>query len=261
MLLNRAGACALGIAAVLVFAPVAQAEVISVDPGQKISVGKKITGSGQNLPSIDAAVPWNIGTGPASQVISYYTSGEVARDQGYVASAARKWTRQWIKRECGSTKPARVRDCKAAAVFDIDDTLKSSFPLLSSATPSFSYDQAASRVAIASCSKPVIEAIELLYHDLSKMGVAIFLVTGRPATQRDETIACLKSAGLIGWKELILRPAGNKGSAALYKSLTRKGIEKNGWKIGPSIGDQMSDMSYGHLKHGFLVPNPMYYLP
>jgi hypothetical protein len=28
-----------------------------------------------------------------------------------------------------------------------------------------------------------------------------------------------------------------------------------------SVGDQVSDMAYGRLKFGFLMPNPMYYLP
>jgi hypothetical protein len=28
-----------------------------------------------------------------------------------------------------------------------------------------------------------------------------------------------------------------------------------------SVDDQVSDMAHGRLKHGFLLPNPMYYLP
>ena len=27
-----------------------------------------------------------------------------------------------------------------------------------------------------------------------------------------------------------------------------------------SVGDQVSDMSFGHLRRGFLLPNTMYYL-
>jgi len=34
-----------------------------------------------------------------------------------------------------------------------------------------------------------------------------------------------------------------------------------GVKIGPSIGDQVSDMSYGYLGRGFLLPNLMYLVP
>ncbi len=47
----------------------------------------------------------------------------------------------------------------------------------------------------------------------------------------------------------------------LDKAQVRRQLVKQGWKIGPSIGDQISDMAGGYLTHGFLLPNPMHYLP
>jgi acid phosphatase len=37
-------------------------------------------------------------------------------------------------------------------------------------------------------------------------------------------------------------------------------LERRGFTIVASVGDQVSDMSYGHLRRGFLMPNTMYYI-
>ena len=37
-------------------------------------------------------------------------------------------------------------------------------------------------------------------------------------------------------------------------------LEKKGYAIIASIGDQVSDMSWGHLERGFLLPNVMAHL-
>lgn len=242
-------------------APAAQAVIVPVDPGKALSAGKSIVGSGQNLPSIDTSATYDVGPGPAPQIDSYYTSGAAARDQQEVAAAALRWTRGWVKEICGSTKPADVRRCKAAAVFDIDDTLVTWFPVLSSNSPAFGYDSARADAAMAACTTPVIEGTKRLYLTLQRMGVTPILITGRPDTQRDITVACLNSLGLAGWQTLIMRAAGDDRPASVYKSQARKGLERQGWRIGPSTGDQISDMALGHLGHGFLIPNPMYFIP
>jgi len=48
--------------------------------------------------------------------------------------------------------------------------------------------------------------------------------------------------------------AGNKDN----KPFMVKCLNEHG--IAASVGDQVSDMSFGHLMHGFLLPNTMYYL-
>ncbi|MFM7597441.1 MAG: HAD family acid phosphatase [Actinomycetota bacterium] len=50
-------------------------------------------------------------------------------------------------------------------------------------------------------------------------------------------------------------------SADVYKSQERDKLQRSGHRIVASIGDQVSDMSLGHLKAGFLLPNVMYYIP
>ena len=71
-----------------------------------------------------------------------------------------------------------------------------------------------------------------------------------------------KGHGVTGVKQLILRsPQDEALTAAVYKSRARAGLEKKGWKIALSLGDQVSDMSLGHADAGFLLPNPMYFIP
>ena len=244
-----------------VAAPVASAEVVPVDPGATLSAGRSILGSGQNLPSINGTDVYTIGPGPAAQIDAYYSSGTAARDQRQVAAAALTWTKKWLRETCGSTKPAKVRACRAAAVFDIDDTLVTWFPVLSTNDPAFSINSTRSNDAIAECVPPVIGATKRLYTSLQRLGVTPMLITGRPDTQRADTVRCLESLGISGWNTLVMRSAGDERPASVYKSQARKGMERKGWKIGPSTGDQISDMAMGHLGHGFLIPNPMYFIP
>lgn len=242
-------------------AATAQAEVVPVDPGRSVSAGKTIVGTGQNLPTINAESTWNIGPSSAALVNAYYGSGAALADQRDLAAAATKWSKKWLREKCGSLKKAVVLECKAAAVFDIDDTLLSSYPTLSTNTPAFLFSQSSFDAAATQCTATVIEPVKELYLSLQRMGVATVLLTGRGESLRDATANCLRQAGLGGWETLILRQAGDTDSASLYKAKARRGLVKAGWQIGPSVGDQISDMSYGALGRGFLVPNPMYLIP
>lgn len=239
----------------------AHAELISVDPGRALGAERPITGTGQNLLSLGATEYWSIGSYPASLVSKYYDSGEALKDQAEVSAAALRWTRTWVKKECGSTKPAKIRGCKAAAVFDVDETLLSNYDWFAKSTPQFTVDPAASAAANANCTLPVIEPTRTLFNNLKKIGVTPFIITGRPEADRDATAACLTKAGITGYAELILKPAGNTQSAADRKADQRKALIEKGWKIGPSIGDQISDMAGGSMAHGFLLPNGIYFIP
>ncbi len=250
-----ATACSLVLVAGVSAAPVA------VDPGAALSAGKPITGSGENLPSLRVTSPWNIGPNAAAQVEAYYTSGEATADQAAVSRAALRWTRSWVQRSCGSVKPAVVRTCKAAAVFDIDETLLSNYPVLAAATPAFTFSSAASDAAVENCSTPANQPVKALFVSLKRLGVTMFIVTGRAESERAATAACLTKVGITDYEGLILKPSGNTQNAAARKADQRRELVSQGWKIGPSIGDQVSDMAYGSLAHGFLLPNAMYFIP
>lgn len=254
-------ALALVAATTIALSSTAGAQTVVVDPGTALSAGKVIIGTGQNLPSLDSTGSWNIGSYPASQVNAYYSSGAAAADQAEVAASALAWSKSWVKKVCGSSKPAKVRACKAAAVFDIDETLLSNYEWISSLPVPFTYDVAASNAANQNCTTPPIKATLALFNSFKSMGVTPFLVTGRDESQRQLTEACLAKAGITGYEALVLKPAGNTQSAAQRKADQRKALISQGWKIGPSVGDQISDMSNGSLTRGFLLPNAMYYLP
>lgn len=239
----------------------AQADVIAVDPGRDVSAGKRIMGSGQNLPSLNATSTWNIGSLPAELVNRYYSSGQVGEDQADIARAARLWSEKWIRTTCGSTERAKVRACNVAAVFDIDDTLLSTYPTLSGNAPAFTFSQEAFNTAATSCTAPVIEPVKALYVHLKRLGVDMVLLTGRGEAMRESTKTCLRKAGITGWVKFILRQADDTESASVYKAKERRALIAQGWRIGPSVGDQVSDMSYGALGRGFLLPNPMYLIP
>jgi hypothetical protein len=251
------------IAAFALVAPInmASAETISVDVGTNVNENRPITGTGQNLPSMDlTSGHWVIGPNPAPVIISYYSSGKALKDQSEVSAAALKWTRSWVTKECGSTKPAKVRACKAAAVFDVDETLLSNYETFAKADPQFTIVAADFAAANANCTTPVIAPVRALFKAFTKLGVTSFIITGRSEADRVSTETCLAQAGIVGYGALILMPAGNTQNAATRKSDQRQELIKKGWKIGPSIGDQISDMANGSMQRGFLLPNLMYYI-
>lgn len=244
----------------LIAGPAAVAETLRVDPGSEIAAGKVIIGSGQNLPSMDSASPWDIGSYSASTVIAYYTTN-AALDQAEVAAAAVAWTRNWLRRECGGLSVGAIGECRAIAVFDVDDTLLSTYPIGVAITPQFGYDPAASNEAVQACSTPVIQASREAYRIFRSWGMATAIITGRPVSQRQATLDCLAENGMSQWESVRLRSSADTGSAATYKKSAREELAAQGWRIGPSIGDQVSDMSYGSLGRGFLMPNVRYFLP
>lgn len=258
---SRLAVAACAAVSAIAFAATAHAAVVPVDPGKTVSAGKTILGTGQNLPSMNTSQPWDIGPFPAAQVSAYYANGSAANDQAQITRAALTWTKHWVKQVCGDTTPKKVRQCKTAAIFDIDDTLLSSYPVLSTMTSPFTYDSAVNAASVQNCTTPVIAPAVALFNSLKSLGVTPFLITGRGESEREATQQCLAKSGITGYAALILKPTGNTQVAAVRKAEQRKALIKQGWKIGPSIGDQVSDMALGNLTRGFLLPNVMYYLP
>lgn len=247
--------------AVLVSIPMTGQAVVNVDPGAKTSAGKTIIGSGRNLPTLNPLAPWDIGSEAKDQVVAYYTDGTALRDRRDVTNSAKNWTRNWLKETCGSLELSVIKNCNAAAVFDIDDTLFSTYGVSSTNTPAFTYDPTRSSTAESTCALPTIRTTKKLFKDFQSWGMDIVLITGRYESERAATIKCLNAAGISGWKKLTMRQEGDKGLASTYKAKNRKAIEETGVKIGPSMGDQVSDMSYGYLGRGFLLPNLMFFIP
>lgn len=244
-----------GLALSGVTAGAASAVVVPVDPGPT-AAGRPIWGTGQNLPPMVATGNYFVGPGFADDVIDYYDSGRATKDQKAVAEAAADWVDGWIDEHCGGD----ARSCKAAVVFDVDETLLSNYAYYEST--GFTFDQAGWNSFTESCGNTAIAPVRRLYTHFRKSGLFVVLLTGRSYTERPTTAACLAKRGITGWDRLILRSADQQPlSADDFKSGERQQLQVAGYRIVASIGDQVSDMSRGRLKAGFLLPNPMYLIP
>lgn len=245
--------------AVALTAPaVAQAAAFPVNPGPTVA-SRTIIGTGQNLPPI-AETTYNVGPYMAPQVTAYYTGKQIQRDRADVTTAAWRFVRDWTRDRCGSTK-ASVRACKAMVVFDVDETLLNSYSYSIAQDPQFTFDPSTWTEYVDACGYSVISQARDAFNRLKALGVRIALISSGDSDTRTAMVACLNSMGISGWDRYVMR--GDEApdlSGAEYKALARKRLQREGFVIVASIGDQVSDMSYGHLKRGFLMPNTMYYL-
>ena len=109
-------------------------------------------------------------------------------------------------------------------------------------------------------SKAIGSTLELARHARG-LGVAVFFITGRPASLREATERNLRAEG-YEWERVILLPEGGSfKSAADFKAPERRKLTEEGYTILLTIGDQQSDLSGGYAERTFKLPNPVYFLP
>ncbi|MEY4170366.1 MAG: hypothetical protein RLZ94_1439 [Actinomycetota bacterium] len=239
----------------LVAVPTAHAAVVPVDPGPSVE-GRPVWGTTQNLPPMMGTGMYFAGPQNAQAIEEYYDSGQARRDQLSIAQAAREWIYAWVDDRCGG----RPQSCDATVVFDVDETLLSNYEFYKGT--GFTFDQAAWNAFNEACQNTAIAPARNLYRTLVRDGFSVVLITGRAEADRSWTSACLRKRGISGWDELMLRtPAEASLTADDFKSQRRSDLQREGHRIVASIGDQVSDMSKGHLKAGFLLPNIMYFIP
>lgn len=246
----------LGVAITLAVATspvVAHAATVPVDPGP-LGKGRPIVGTTQNLPSLDSSDPYDAGPGFAAQLRTIYEDGTIRALQKDVAQQARATIRAWERQHPNASKPA--------VVFDVDDTMLNNYVEYSTNDPAFSYDRERDTQFVMECAATANVPVRRLYRQLHADGFRIGIITGRPQDQRAATRDCLRERGFPQWDRLITRTDATASlSSARFKAKARRSLQDDGWTIVASVGDQVSDMSYGRLKHGFLMPNPMYFLP
>ena len=160
---------------------------------------------------------------------------------------------------------------KPAVVFDIDDTLLSTYDY--TLAEQFGYDSATNQVWIDDAAFPAVFYMPQLVAFAAKHGYSIFYITGRPQSQTAATVKDLTSAGYtapaVG--HLFLKPSAPPSylhcaaaptcTTTEYKSGTRKYISSLGYTIVADFGDQYSDLLGGDAGHQVKLPNPMYYIP
>lgn len=235
--------------------PVAWADAFPVNPGP-IVAGRPIVGTAQNLPPVTGktydAGPLNI-----EAITAYYTEHAPA-DRAAVARAANRWVDSWLQRNCSGRTPAQ---CRAVVVFDIDETLLGTLSYSLAQDPPNVFNPVTWSAYVRSCGYQPIPEVIALYDSLKARKVPLVLLGGGSADLREEWVACLNRQGISGWREFILRDGASAGlSVSRFKANERARLEAAGDRIIASVGDQVSDMAYGHLARGFLLPNLLYYL-
>jgi acid phosphatase len=213
-------------------------------------------------------------SGPADQIdpininwvktqLTNYKAGNYDYDVAAVLADARVYIERRMKQSV--TKPA--------VVLDIDETSLSNWPNLKADDYGFFLDVEC-KLAELPCGfnnwvmkgvAPVIQPTLEFYNYLVSENIPVFFVTGRRDSQRTKTEENLSLATFKGWTRLVTRPDDDHTPSIVpFKSGEREKIEKEGYTILASIGDQRSDLegnSAGtHFECGFKIPNPFYFI-
>jgi len=147
----------------------------------------------------------------------------------------------------------------AAVVFDIDDTVLSSY--CDEKSISFGYIPEFAHEWVMRADAPAIAQSKKLYDYLVKHGFHVIFLTGRKLDEYDATLKNLREQGFSTFDKLIVRsPAEEQLSAQEYKTAHRSQLTKEGYHIVGSVGDQWSDLEGGNVGYKVKLPNYRYLL-
>jgi predicted secreted acid phosphatase len=190
----------------------------------------------------------------------YHDSGAYDRDLRGVAGQAESWIKA---RAASAHHPALVLDIDETALSNWEIIQRDDFgrPIagpadLASAGPWgwAEWDQLGRDPAI----EPTLE----VFRAARRANVAVFFITGRPESQRAATKRNLRAVGLGDYAKLFMVPNGAHFTSAVdFKMPVRVQIERLGYTIIASMGDQPSDLLGGHAEKKFLLPDPFYRVP
>ena len=196
--------------------------------------------------------PLNLSTAKAA-VVAYHDSGAYQREVAAVAAEAVAWLEARAARQA----PAE----RLAVVFDVDETVLSSYPQMVS--QDFGYTAESWRAWVLQAEAPLLSPMKRVCDTARELGFAIIFLTGRedPA-EREATARNLFRHGLGPFTQLIMAtPADRHLPAAQRKAAARARLEQEGYTIAANVGDQASDLVGGHAERTFKVPNPFYLVP
>jgi hypothetical protein len=216
-----------------------------------------------------------LGTGVSSPDSSY------AKEARGVAWSGARWL--WSQ-----TRTHQHHSGRPAIVLDVDDTtlLTWNYEIASN----WAYNPTTNADYVTGQLFPPVPGMVGMVAWAAKHHIAVFYLTGRPATQEAATLGNLTSDGVgvdagypapttlpNGEDGLFTKPAVNdypdylqkacagdpdgKCTTIHYKSATRAHIESLGYDIIGNFGDQFSDLKGGHADRTFKLPNPNYFLP
>ncbi len=185
----------------------------------------------------------------------YHDSGEYDKEIAQVALRADQYIHHQVE-----INTHRHHPLKLAIVLDIDETSLSSYDFM--LKNQFCYKPVAHHRELLRANAPAIKPVLTLYQHALVQHVSVFFITARPSDTYQATVRNLKSAGFNKWTKLYTLPFNYKDpSRWRFKQHTRAMIEKKGFTIIASIGDQRSDHQGGYALKTFKLPNPYYYIP
>jgi predicted secreted acid phosphatase len=204
--------------------------------------------------SVYCAEPANLGL-LKTQLRQYHASGLYAHELQKKIQTAQ----HYIEQQAAANQKNKHHE-RLALILDIDETSLSNYKHI--IEDDFAANPKHIQKNIMKADGAVIQPMLALYQEAHKLGIHVFFVTGRRVFQQKATEKNLIQAGYTHWDGLYLRPNNyNLQSIIPFKSQTRATIERKGYTIIATIGDQYSDLRGGHAKKGFKLPNPFYYLP
>lgn len=231
-----------------------------------------------SVPRSDKEIP-NL-TNVVSEIKAYY-GDTVDSDGEHQASPTSNYARQLADIEAKATsylasavKPGHHpggSTTKPAIVLDVDDTslLTYNYEL----EVGFNYTPATNQAYLDTKNMPPVFGMDTLANWAAAQDITVFWITGRPESQRADTVRNLTAVGYTPTPDpthLYLKNNANPPAyltcaptctTTEYKSATRAHIESLGYTILANFGDQLSDLSGAHAAKSFKLPNPMYYLP
>lgn len=104
----------------------------------------------------------------------------------------------------------------------------------------------------------VIPACLQMFDAMDRAGLKYAFVSGRRERLRLETIRDLHRAGIGGYEDVYLCPDEYSGDMWEFKSSARRDLQRRGYAIVATIGDQLSDLMGACTGLLFLVHNPHY---
>ena len=181
--------------------------------------------------------------------LEYSETADCKKQFKEAVEAGRKFCEQYLKEH--------PNERNLAIVSDLDETLldnREEFRLHPT------HDWAPFDAWVGEAKAPALKETDEFLSWARKQGIAIFFITGRPEHDRRATIQNLVKIG-AAYDGLYLRPEHNKVKAEIYKTEVREQIEKMGFRILVTIGDQDSDLAGGHALDCEKLPNRMYFIP
>ncbi|WP_319466882.1 HAD family acid phosphatase [uncultured Pseudodesulfovibrio sp.] len=182
-------------------------------------------------------------------VETYHANGQYLHDIKIIVNDLRKHIEETL---------ASGKYTKPAIVFDIDETLLSNYQ--AEKEMGFNFRPRYWRHWVNLSKAPAIEPVRTLYGYAVSKKLTVFIITGRKASVRQQTIKNLKQEGYTQWTRLFFREKfDEKKSAQQYKTAVRKQLsEQDEYQIIANVGDQESDLDGGYAVRTFKLPNYMY---